>query len=355
MKINTQKLFAMLLTGALAISMIACSSGDGNADATTTVAGGTTTPPPVATKDPNASINQKPVTDYEVESVAKKIVSVGTSLEDVIATLPSELEVTIPGEATGESQVLYSTDFSSADDFANDWTLCDNDGVFSMDSGKFATTASSQKLKAYVTDPDWALADSEDYANYAVKAVLRGTANSPTNNFGIMFRASNISPNGPDSYDGMYVGLGDPAGQICIGKAYNGAWHHITNVDFDYVPNQDYTLEVIVYNELFVVLLDGQVMYEGEVDPLMINGTAGLRTYEQLFECSEFTVRSLSADDFNNFSEGFTEIKSLPVVWTCTDYDPNKAGTYGFFGTITEGLPAGKQAQVKVNVTVRAE
>ena len=352
MKNTIQKIFALLLVGALAVSVIACGGTDDAAEDTTTVA--TTTKAPAVTKDPNASSNQKPVSDYEVESVKKKTVAVGTPIEDVIAELPTELEVTIPGDASGESESLYSTDFASADTFATEWTTCDDDGVLSLDGGKFATTGKSNKVKAYVTDPEWAKTDSEEYANYAVKAVIRGTAEeAPTNNFGIIFRASNITASGPDSYDGMYVGIGDNNGQLCIGKAYNGKWTSIQNVDFDYVANQDYTLEVIVFNESFVVLLDGEVMYEGAVDPLMINGTAGLRTFEQLFECSEFLVRSLGADDFNYFEEGYVEVKSLPVTWTCSDYDPNKTGTYGFFGTIAEGLPEGKQAHVKVTVTVR--
>lgn len=351
MKNTTKKTFAMLLAGVLAVSMIACGGADVDAPATT--AG--TTKAPVVTANPNASSNQKPVSDFEVESVKNKVVTAGTSLEDVIAGLPTELEVTIPGDAVGESAALYSTDFSSADDFATDWVLCDNDGVASVEGGKFATTAKSNKVKAYVSDPEWAKAGTEEFANYAVKAVIRGTSEeAPSNNFGIMFRASNITASGPDSYDGMYVGIGDPSGQICVGKAYGGKWSTIATVDFDYVANQDYALEVIVFNDSFVVLLDGVLMYEGQVDPLMMNGTVGLRTFEQLFECSEFSVRSLGASDFENFETGYVEVKKLPVTWTCTDYDANKPGRYGFFGTITEGLPTGKQAQVKVVITVRA-
>ncbi|MBO5778290.1 MAG: hypothetical protein J6R82_01845 [Clostridia bacterium] len=350
MKQFNKKFMSFLLVGAMALSLVAC--GDTTSDDTTTPA--TTTKAPVQKPDPNASINQKVVSDYEVESVKNKAVKVGTSFEDVVASLPSELQVTIPGEASGEATELFKADFSNMDSFTADWTLCDNDGVAAVD-GKFATTAASDKIKAYVTEPEWAKADGEEYANYVIKAVLRGQAEAPDHNFGIIFRAANVTAGGPDSYDGMYVGIGDPSGQICVGKASNNAWHHITNIDFDYVPNQDYTLEVVVYNDTFVVLLDGVAMYEGAVDPAMINGTVGLRTYKQLFECSEFSVRTLSADDFNHFEAGFTEVKSLPVVWTCSDYDPNKTGSYGFFGTITEGLPSGKQAQVKVRVSVREE
>lgn len=350
MKQSMKKIFALLLVGAMALSLAAC----GETADDTTPAATTTTKAPAVTTNPNASVNQKVSSDYEVEGVSNKVVKLGTSFEDVVASLPTELEVTIPGEASGEATELFAADFTSMDSVTADWTLCDNDGVVAVD-GKFATTAVSDKIKAYVTDPDWAKADTEEYANYVIKAVLRGTADAPDNNFGIIFRAANVSPAGPDSYDGMYVGIGDPAGQICVGKASNNAWHHITNIDFDYVPNQDYTLEVIVYNEIFAVLLDGNLMYEGTVDPSMVNGTVGLRTYKQLFECSEFSVRTLSADDFNNFEGGYTEVKVLPVVWTCSDYDPNKTGSYGFFGTITEGLPAGKQAQVKVRISVRAE
>ncbi|MBQ8288983.1 MAG: hypothetical protein IJX76_09515 [Clostridia bacterium] len=353
MKNTTKKLFAMLLAGTLAVSMIACAGSDDTAEGTTTVA--TTTKTPAVTKDPNASSNQKAVSDYKVESVKKKTVAAGTPIEDVIAGLPAELAVTIPGEATGESESLYSTDFSSADTFATEWTACDNDGVLSLDGGKFATTGKSNKVKAYVTDPEWAKAGTEEYANYVVSATVRGTAEeAPTNNFGIIFRASNVTATGADSYDGMYVGIGDSTGQICVGKAYEGKWTSIKNIDVEYAANTDYVLTVVVFNDSFAVLLDGEKLYEGEVDENMVNGTVGLRTYEQLFECSEFSVRTLGAEDYNNFEDGYVEVKTLPVTWTCSDYDPNKTGTYGFFGTITEGFPEGKQAQVKVTVSVRA-
>lgn len=349
MKLTVKKILSVLLVGSFALSLVACGGSDETPDTAAT-----TTKATAATLDPNASINQKPNTDFEVQAVKNQVVSMGTSLEDVIAGLPTELEVTIPGTATGASESLYEADFSTAEKFAESWTLCDADGVVTVGEGKFATTAKSNRVKAYVTDPEWAKAGTEEYANYVVSATVRGTAEeAPTNNFGIIFRASNVTETGPDSYDGMYVGIGDTVGQICIGKAYEGKWTQIQLVDCEYAANTDYVLTVVVFNDMFAVLLDGEKIYEGAVDANMVNGTVGIRTFEQLFECSDFTVRTIGADDFANFESGYVEVKSLPVTWSCSDYDPNKAGRYGFFGTITEGLPEGKQAQVKVNVTVR--
>lgn len=351
MKNTVKKLFAALLVGAMAVSMIAC-GGDAAGDESTTAG---TTKAPVVTQNPNASINQKPVSDFEVQSVKNQIVSLGSSKDDVIAKLPTQLKVTVPGTFTGTSASLFTADFSTAEKFAESWTLCDSDGVAAIGGGKFSTTAKSNKVKAYVTDPEWAKAGTEEYANYVVSATVRGTAEeAPTNNFGIIFRASDVTATGPDSYNGMYVGIGDAEGQICVGKAYDGKWTTIETIDVEYAANTDYVLSVVVFNDSFAVLLDGEKVYEGKVDENMVNGTVGLRTFEQLFDCSAFTVRSLGADDFANFEAGYVEIMTLPVTWTCSDYDPNKTGTYGFFGTITEGLPEGKQAQVKVKVTVRA-
>ena len=352
MKNMMKKWVAILLGAALATSMIACAGDAAESGDSTTVG---TTKAPVVTPNPNASINQKPVSDFEVQSVKNQIVSQGTSKEDVIAKLPAELKVTVPGTFTDKSAALFAADFSTAEKFAESWTLCDNDGVAAIGGGKFSTTDKSNKVKAYVTDPEWAKAGTEEYANYVVSATVRGTAEeAPTNNFGIIFRASNVTATGPDSYDGMYVGIGDADGQICVGMAYDGKWTTIKTIDVEYAANTDYVLSVVVFNDSFAVLLDGEKKYEGKVDENMVNGTVGLRTFEQLFECSEFTVRSLGADDFAHFEAGYVEIKTLPVTWTCSDYDPNQTGTYGFFGTITEGLPEGKQAQVKVKVTVRA-
>lgn len=347
MKNNLKKVLALLLVGVLAISAVACGS-EKPADTTTAA---TTTGTPPNSFNPNASVNQKAESDYEVECEKTVLnVDVGATFDEIVAKLPTEVTVTVPGTASGEVQTLFTDTFDSG---AADWTMCDKDGVASVDGGKYATTAVSDKVKAYVTDPEWAKLDTEEYANYVITAKLTGTAENPDNNFGIIFRATGVTDSGPDSYTGMYVGIGDAAGQLVIGKAQNN-WQSISTVDFDYQPNVEYTLTVVVYNDSFVVLLDGVKMYEGDVDPTMPNGTVGLRTYKQLYECSEFTVSTLGAADFENFEGGFTELKSLPVTWSCSDFEAGKVGGFGFFGTVTEGLPEGTKAQVKVKVTVRA-
>lgn len=350
MKNNMKKVLVLLLVGVMAMSAVACSSGD----TTETTTAATTTSAPTNGFNPNASINQKAESDYEVDcEKTTLIVQEGATFDEIVAKLPTEVTVTIPGAASGEAESLFTESFDSADSVAANWTLSDKDGVAKVEGGKYATTAESDKVKAHVTDPEWAKLDTEEYANYVITAKLTGTAENPSNNFGIMFRATGITDSGPDSYTGMYVGIGDSVGQLVIGKAQNN-WQSISTVDFDYQPNVEYTLTVVVYNDKFAVLLDGTKMYEGDVDPTMPNGTVGLRTYKQLFECSEFSVSTLGAEDFECFEGGFTELKTLPVTWSCSDFEAGKVGGFGFFGTVTEGLPEGTKAQVKVKVTVRA-
>ncbi|MGM9637477.1 MAG: hypothetical protein ACI3YK_05780 [Eubacteriales bacterium] len=350
MKHQNAKLISLLLVASMALALTSC--GGGNTENTTTAANSTTTA--VTTTTPTSAYTNVE-TDYQIESVDSFKVDYGTSKEDVIAQLPSELTVYVPTSAPTESTTLFSENFSSAESFAENWTLCDPDNVTEIGGGKFATTAGSTNIKAYITDAEWTNAGTEVYANYAIKAVVRGTADTPSNNFGIIFRASEVTGDGPDSYNGLYVGIGDSDGSLCVGSAQNN-WTSIANIDIDYAPNTDYTLEVLVFQNAFIVKVNGETLYSGKTGTF-VNGTVGLRTYNQLFEASELSVRTLTAADIAEFGEDtdFVEAKLLPVSWDCFDYDPNTAKKYGFFGTVTEGLPEGTQAQVKVSVTVLKE
>lgn len=353
MKHQNVKLIALLLASSMALALTSCGGGNNNATGTTTGSAASTTT--VTTTTTLTSAYAKVETDYEIESVDSFKVDYGTSKEDVIAQLPSELTVYVPTSAPTESTTLISENFSTAESFAENWTLCDPDGVAEIGGGKFATTAGSTNIKAYVTDAEWANIGTEVYANYAIKTVIRGTAETPSNNFGIIFRATEVTGDGPDSYNGLYVGIGDASGSLCVGSAQNN-WTSIANIDIDYQPNTDYTLEVLVYQDAFIVKVNGEVLYTGKTGTF-VNGTVGLRTFNQLFESSEYSVRTLTAADIAEFGEEteFVEAKVLPVSWDCFDYDPNTPKKYGFFGTVTEGLPEGTQAQVKVSVTVLKE
>lgn len=356
MKHQNAKWIAMLLLASMALTLTSCGGGETN---TTSAANTTTKTATTTAPTQQSSASAKAETDYETEKVGNLKVAYGTSKEDVIAQLPSQLTVYVPGTAPAESTTLFSEAFTTAESFAENWTLCDPQEVTEIGGGKFATTAGSQKVKAYVTEADWTKADTSVFANYAIKTVIRGTAEKPSNNFGIIFRASDVTEEGPDSYNGIYVGIGDGdgagKGKLCVGSAQNN-WTSIASIDINYDPNTDYTLEVLAYQDAFVVKLNGEKLYTGK-DTTFVNGTVGLRTFDQLFEVSEYTVRTLNAADIAEFGEDvqYVEQKVLPVSWDCFDYDPTAPKKYGFFGTVTEGLESGKKAQVKVSVNVLKE
>lgn len=343
------RLFAFLAALSTVASLAACASSGSDTDTSTDPSAVTTAATTTASssKGQAASASTKVESDYDVEKVSNFKVDYGTSEEDVIAMLPTELTVTLPSDgAPSSSEVLYTESFDDESSFQQNWTLCDADGVSEVGNGVLATLSGSTRFKAYINDQDWAKSGTEEYANYAVTMTLKGTADEPTNNFGMIVRASDVTESGADSYYGLYVGIGDSNGQLCVGYAENN-WNSVTTVDFDYVPYQDYELTVLLYNEKYVVLLNGEKMYEGVTN--FVNGTAGIRTYNQLFECSSYTVRTLNEEDYKQFKDGYVVDQTFPVVWTCTDYDPNTAGKYGFVGTI-QGL---EKAATRVIVTVR--
>ena len=338
-------LAAVMICAAMVLSAFGCTSGEGgeNGDSTTT----TTTKKTTTTTSDRTKVES----DYEIKEIDNLVVPVGTSEADVIAMLPTELEVLMSGSSTAASQVLFSDTFDSADTFAQNWTTVGNDNgdVMSIQGGNMVVGKACNYFRTYVNDQDWMNMESESYANYAIKTVIKGQADAPSNNFGIIFRASDISTSGPDGYYGMYVGIGDAEGKICIGYAMNN-WNSVDYVDCDYVANQEYTLEVIVNNDKFVVLLDGVKMYEGECK--FDYGTVGIRTFEQLFEATEFEVRTLGAEDYEHFEGGYEYYEKHPVTWSCTDYDPNAKGKYGFIGKVTdlENAAILVKVQVKENV-----
>lgn len=323
-------LIAALLAASIVFAMASCSSDKTNSKNTTV-----TTEKKVTT----SSARTKVESDYDIKDVDDLTVPVGTSEDDVKSQLPANVDVLMKGTPTGTSETLFTESFESIDSFSENWNIVGPEGIVSIENGAMATTVKSNYFRTYLKDQPWMNIDSDDYANYVVRAVVQGHEQNPSNNFGIIFRTTNVLENGPDGYDGIYVGIGDPSGQVCIGCAQNN-WTQIFTYDFDYLPEQNYTIEVVVFNDKYAVLLDNELIYEGECvsssGTPYINGTVGIRTYEQLFSCSEFSVRTLGASDYEHFEDGYTYYESHPVEWSCTDYNPSAKGKYGFVGKVTD-------------------
>ena len=340
---NIKVILALALAAAMIFSFAACgTTTDDDGDDTEVT---TTEKTAITTKSSQTQVKS----DYDIDKPNDLQVNVGTSYEDVIAMLPSTVGVLEAGTSTATSEVLYTQTFDDPSEVENGWDLYLPAGGYDIGGGRIAITTNSTTTKMALPETyEWMHADSDDeYANYAVKIVMRGTADNPTNNFGLMLRAHDVNGSGPDSYSGLYVGIGDSNGQICIGHANNN-WSGDATYDFDYEANKDFTIEVLLYNETMVILLDGEAVGEYSAQGF-VNGTVGIRTYDQVFEVSEFTVRTLGADDFEYFQNGFSSYVEHPVTWSCTDYDANVKGRYGFIGTVTDL----EKAAVKVNVQVK--
>ena len=320
-------LTASLLISSLLLSLAACSSGKGSDNTTT---GSEKKTPSSASTEVNS--------DYDIEKVDNITVGLGTSEDDVKAQLPSTVNVIMSGTSNETSQTLFTDSFDSEDSFNQNWSVTGPEGILSFENGAITTTQKVNYFRAYLNEQDWMKTGTEEYANYVIKAVVKGHEETPSNNFGIIFRTTNVLQTGPDGYNGIYVGIGDPSGQVCIGCAQNN-WTQIYTYPIGYVAEQDYTIEVVVWNDKFAVVLDGETIYEGSCTQNGIsytNGTVGIRTFEQLFSCSEFSVRTLEGSDYERFEGGYTYVEAHPVEWSCTDYDPNTKGRYGFIGRVTD-------------------
>ena len=350
-----KKIISLLLVLVMAASLAACSGGQ--TEVTTAAGGDVTEAPSVTTagettgkkKNNNTkSVNQKVVSDFNVESVEGITVATGTSIEDVIAKLPKELYVYVPASNTDTSSELFSDDFSSGDK----WTLYDPHETITIESNKATYAGTTDTAYMAITDAPWASGDGV-YVNYAVSATIT-LLDGFTGNCGLVLRGSDFTGTSGDGYTGQFIGLvagtDEGKGKLTIGRA-DGSWHGEHDEEFDH-EGSTYQMEVIVYNDKYVVKIDGNAIYTGEIDASLKQGVAGYRSWNAGCEVENFTVRSLGAEDYAEFEGGYCELVLCPVTWSCTDYDPakEKKSQYGFIGDMTEGL-GGKKAQVKVIVT----
>ncbi|MBC8547797.1 CotH kinase family protein, partial [Clostridiaceae bacterium NSJ-31] len=282
-----------------------------------------------------------------VDELGSIIVQTGTPLDDVVAQLPTEVGVAL---ASTESTVLFEDDFSDPDQSRAKWALADPNGVVTFETGKMKLGATTN-IKAVA-----GLADAQDWADYAVEAEVAGPE-SPANNFGVMFRCSNVTTSGPDSYNGYYAGIGSTTlGPGFVAGWANGGWHQL---DADpapgYTGGKTYALKVLVAGNTFHVYLDGAKVYEyTDTDSKFMTGTAGVRAYNVPFEVSSFVVRTLNADERAEMGAGTDIVEATASIssWSCADYNMDKAGEYTFSGALSGAFtnPAGKTASVKVTV-----
>lgn len=197
-------------------------------------------------------------------------------------------------EELGIETSLFEDDFSSKEESEKKWTVYDPNGAVAFTDGSLQVGRSSNlKIMAGTGEEEW--------ENYAVEASLKGPEN-PQRDFGIMFRCTNVTDEGADSYQGYYVGIDAIGNGLNIGYA-NGAWNDIAKVRaFTYEPGKTYDLKILVYKNQFQVYVDGVKQYE-LTDSKFPYGAVGLRSWNQPFEAEYFKVRSLTTEEEGLFDQ----------------------------------------------------
>lgn len=354
-----KKIIALLMVAAMAASFAACDSGDDSS--TTTAANAVTTAAPAATttttrrQKTETSFKKKVESDYDVQNPGQYTLPLNLTADQVIEQLPSKLYVKVPGSYKGgDSQELFTAEFDSLDAFQEKWTYFDKDETVTIDGGTAQGIGGSPRFMTVVKDPAWASSESDYFVNYAVKATLTATHEND-GNFGLIFRGTNLQGTGADNYFGMYIGIDEPAADdtdagktyINVGTSKNGTWKELTNTSIEHATETPYEVEVLVCNDKYIVYIDGTKVIDGDIDDEMPQGSAGFRSWNQSFEISDFSVRSLGAEDYAKFGD-YYDIVMCDVTWSCFDYEPVK-GKYGFFA---DAELNGKKVQAKALITI---
>ncbi len=285
-----------------------------------------------------------------VKELATARVSYGSSLEDALAVLPQTVDVVVEhNEPDLPSEILFQDDFANAATSEANWSSeYDPQNVVSFTDGK-VSFGKSTNLKLVTGDEEW--------TDFVVEADISGESAEPTNNFGIMFRCTGITPEKADSYNGYYAGIGysttTKGNALVVGYA-NGSWNHITSLPITYQAKQKYNLKVVAYQDIITVFLDGVKLYQFQ-DRLFQNGVAGLRSYNEPFEATSFQVRTVTKADRDECGIVEEKIVSAQVAeWTCDGYDGKTPGSYSCTGTLAASKefsnPRGLKAVCSVTV-----
>jgi len=284
---------------------------------------------------------------YSVEQNYVATVPHGTSLEAAVAALPKNVSATVldPTPIDKVDAVKYTFD----DGIEDDWNVLSAsitgvDGKMQLaKGGNVKTVVGDKAMTDYVVDFDITL-DGEI-----------------TSNAGLIFRSTNATNAGADSYNGYYVGIGKVGNStgFTIGYA-DGKWHQLSTFVHAIEVDTAYSLRVIVWGENYYVLIkeadaDGYTfVYTGKQD-IYAAGNVGLRAYNQAFSVDNFSISQLTDEHLATVGVTRTDEVSIPVAkWTCANYDSDVAGRYTFVGTLGESAYGNPDAlTAKATVTVQ--
>lgn len=149
--------------------------------------------------------------------------------------------------------------------------------------------------------------DAETWVDYVAEMELT-LDETNTNNCGMIIRGTNITAETPDSYHGYFVGIGHlrinempDTGEsyegtgIMAGYA-DGQWHDLKPVAHEIKAGQKYKLKVVVYSNMLAVYLDDELITTLK-DDRFLNGTVGIRSYNEAFTTHNVKVRAITEDD----------------------------------------------------------
>ncbi|MEY8518725.1 beta-L-arabinofuranosidase domain-containing protein [Lachnospiraceae bacterium 29-84] len=189
------------------------------------------------------------------------------------------------------------------EDVGKEWSVYDPEGKISMVSNDETNKTEFHFGKGTRVKAIYNGEEASEWTDYAVEAKITLTQELNMN-AGIIFHADKSTfGNGPDEYNGYFIGIGkDSGGQgVTFGCANTeNGWYR-----FNLVPtrepiqmDREYTLRIVVKEDLFAVYLDNQLVTI-QKDPQFRykKGTVGLRSYQQAFRVRDFSVRSLTQAD----------------------------------------------------------
>ncbi|MBQ4150615.1 MAG: glycoside hydrolase family 127 protein [Clostridia bacterium] len=285
---------------------------------------------------------------YSVENNYVVTLPYGATLEEAKAALPKNIAATVldptPINTVDEASYTFDSGIES------DWNLLSTfitgvDGKMQLaKASNVKTVVGPETMTDYVVDFD---------------ITLDGEMNS---NAGLIFRNTNATNQGADSYNGYYVGIGKvgTGTGFTIGYA-DGKWHQVSTFQHPISVDTAYTIRVIVWGEKYYVLIkeasasDFTFVYTGTQN-VYAAGNVGLRAYQQAFSIDNFSINQLT--DEHLASVGVTRVDNITVPvaeWTSSSYNGNVAGRYEFVGTLGESDYANPSGLVaKATVTVKA-